>query len=794
MNMHPMQKMLAVLMLAGWGIQAAAQTGGQVVRGSVTDQSSGRPLAGAAVQIERGAFAVRAETDTAGRFRLEGVPAGRLLLRTDKPGYASRIIPDLVVNAGKETVLELELEESVYSGEAITITAPRSRDLRAVSTREFTVEETQRFAAVYFDPARMAASYPGVVQAHDQANHLIVRGNSPNGILWRMEGVDIVNPNHLSNAGTFTDRLTQSGGGTIILSTQLLTNSTFSTGAFAPQYGNALAGVFDIHLRRGNNERTEFTGQASLIGIDLAAEGPLGAGSQASYLVNYRYSFTGILGLMGISFGGEKIAFQDLAFNLSLPTRKAGVFTLFGMGGNSSNLFTAPRADSLRTEEKDRFDIEFRSAVGVGGVTHRLLLGDKTVWRTVAAVSGIRSERSGDYVQDDGSVSPVEFDELTQAKLSLNSTLTHKFSARHSLAGGFFATRTFNDLLSTVRPLPGLDPLRTLAASRGAFWLVQPWVNWSWNLAPSLSLQAGLHSMLLTVNGSTALEPRASLDWRPGARQSLRLAYGLHSQQQLPGVYFSTILRSDGSSSQANLNLGLTRAHHFIASYTLSPAEQVRIKVEPYYQALFNVPVSARPGSTFSALNLVEGYVTDSLANTGTGRNYGVEVSVEKFLSRRFYYLLSGALFESRYTAQDGIERETRFSNGLALSATGGYEHEWRARSSGKHRVLGINLRALYSGGFREMPIDLDRSRLAQTTVYDEANGFTEQLPAYYRIDLRITWKRNLGRRTQSFGLDFQNLTNRQNIAFRRYDFLLDRVVERYQLGLIPLMNYRIEF
>jgi hypothetical protein len=216
--------------------------------------------------------------------------------------------------------------------------------------------------------------------------------------------------------------------------------------------------------------------------------------------------------------------------------------------------------------------------------------------------------------------------------------------------------------------------------------------------------------------------------------------------------------------------------------------------VEPYYQALFNVPVSTRPGSTFSALNLVEGYVTDSLANTGTGRNYGLEVSVEKFLSRNFYYLLSGALFESRYTAQDGIERETRFSNGLALSATGGYEYEWRARSSGKHRVLGINLRALYSGGFREMPIDLDRSRLAQATVYDESDGFTEQLPAYYRIDLRITWKRNLRRNTQSFGLDFQNLTNRQNIAFRRYDFLLDRVVERYQLGLIPLMNYRIEF
>ncbi|MEZ4850165.1 MAG: carboxypeptidase-like regulatory domain-containing protein [Bacteroidia bacterium] len=205
----------------------------QTIRGQVLAESNEHPISEATVTIREEGVERSVTTDEKGQFRLESVKAGRYTLTVVKDGFAEYTEPDLVVNAGKEVVLDIQLSEKTYEMESVDISSPTIRDLDRVSTRVFTVEETKRYAAVYFDPARMAASFPGVVQGNDQANHLVVRGNSPNGILWRLEGVDIVNPNHTANAGTFSDRLTQNGGGVIILSTQLLTNSSFSTGAFS---------------------------------------------------------------------------------------------------------------------------------------------------------------------------------------------------------------------------------------------------------------------------------------------------------------------------------------------------------------------------------------------------------------------------------------------------------------------------------------------------------------------------------------------------------------------------------
>ncbi|MCB0854007.1 MAG: carboxypeptidase regulatory-like domain-containing protein, partial [Bacteroidetes bacterium] len=336
----------------------------QTIRGQVLAESNEHPISEAIVTIREEGVERSVTTDEKGQFRLESVKAGRYTLTVVKDGFAEYTEPDLVVNAGKEVVLDIQLSEKTYEMESVDISSPTIRDLDRVSTRVFTVEETKRYAAVYFDPARMAASFPGVVQGNDQANHLVVRGNSPNGILWRLEGVDIVNPNHTANAGTFSDRLTQNGGGVIILSTQLLTNSSFSTGAFSSQFGNALSGVFDIHLRKGNDENYEFTGQAGLIGVDLAVEGPISKKKGSSFLANYRYSTVGLLSLMGIPLGDEEITYQDLSFNLSFPTEKLGTFTLFGMGGMSSNFFKGARIDTQVVEQKQRFDIDFYSNMG----------------------------------------------------------------------------------------------------------------------------------------------------------------------------------------------------------------------------------------------------------------------------------------------------------------------------------------------------------------------------------------------------------------------------------------------
>jgi len=785
---------LSCLMVLGMmDSQLMAQELSQTVRGRVVDASSQLGLKGARVQISYSDTAVSATTDARGAFRLEGIPVGRHTLIVSLDGYDLYFIPDLEVRAGKESVLEIGLHQRLYDLGEVLITAGNSRQLNGISTRTFTVEETQRFAATYYDPARLMTSNAGVTTANDQANHIVVRGNSPNGILWRMEGVDIVNPNHLTNAGTFSDRVSHSGGGTIILSTQLLDNSSFMTGAFAPQYGNALSGVFDIHLRRGNNEQYEFTGQAGLIGIDLAAEGPISKPGGASFLANYRYSTVGLLSLMGVPLGDEEITYQDFAFNLHLPTARAGTFTLFGMGGLSSNVFAAERDSSMWKFQKDRFDINFSSDMGAVGATHSLPLGNKGLWKTVVAASAIKSERTADLLDDSYQPHQAEEDILEQSKISATTSLRYKFGQRASMRAGLFFNQLGYRLRSAAFDTGPSAEEQLIASAQGNTFLLQPYFNFSFYLSQRLKANAGLHGMYLGLNKASAVEPRASLVYEFGPGKSLSLAYGLHSQLQLLGTYFAAITQADGSILFPNRELDFTKAHHLVLSYHQLVGENLHLKVEPYYQQLFQVPVSTNPNSSFSVLNLLEGYVTEALVNEGKGRNYGLEFTLEKVLSDDYYYLISGSLYDSKYTAADGIERNTRFNGNYQFSLTGGKEIH-RITRKNKNKTIGINLRFLYQGGFRDTPIDAAASAREQRTVYVDEQAFSLRLQDYYRLDLRLTFKRDKARFTRVFSFDIQNVTNRQNIAFQYYDFLKQQVVTKYQLGIIPLLSYRLEF
>ncbi|MFP4094877.1 MAG: TonB-dependent receptor, partial [Cyclobacteriaceae bacterium] len=695
-----------------------AQSLTQTVRGQVVDAATQQPLTGASVSLLNMSPAIGTTTDAEGEFVLEEVPVGRYALRVSFVGYQSHTIPDLLVKAGKEVVLDIELEEDARKLDEIVISEerPTREAIAPVSSRSFTVEETRRYAATFFDPARLATSYPGVVATNDQANHISVRGNSPNSILWRLEGIDIVNPNHLSNAGTFNDRRVQGGGSQSVLSAQMLTNSSFLTGAFPAPYGNSIGGVFDMRLREGNNERREYTVQAGLIGLEFAAEGPFKEGGEASYLANYRYSTVGLLtGVIGLDFGGEVIAFQDLAFHLNLPTQGKGKFTIFGMGGLGSNVFEAPRDSASWESQEDRYDVTFTNDIGVLGATHELQLSKKSLWKTSVAVSALSSDRFGDRVGENYETTRLEEDSYREKRLSLNTSLTHKLSAGQTLRAGLIFNQLNYDLLSRESSIGG--SLQTLAEGEGGGQLYQPYLQWKQDLKVPISFRVGLHAMYFSLSDAFSLEPRASVQWSPSEQQTLSFAYGLHSQLQPPGVYFSAV-STNGSSIYPNRELGFTRAHHYVLSHQLNWGLSTSLRTELYYQDLFNVPISTDPNSSFSALNVFEGFVTEDLVSKGTGENYGLEMSLERSLTDDYYFLLSGSLYESRYTAADGIERDTRFNGNYTFSLTGGKEFLWS--KADKQRVLGINLRSVYLGGLRVTPIDEAASRAQQQTVFIE--------------------------------------------------------------------------
>lgn len=776
----------------------------QLIRGTIYDSETDRPLAGVTLSLEDATQAYPAVSIRNGTFSFGRVPVGRYQLVARFLGYVTQIVPEILIESGKEQVIEVRLQPGAQTLTEIVVKGIQpGNSLGSVQT--ISTEQLLRFPATYLDPARLATAYAGVINTNDQANNISVRGNSPAGLVWRLEGAEIVNPNHLSNAGTIGDRPLPSGGGVTILSAQLLNSTRFLSGAFTPEYGNTLGGIMDMRFREGNNQKHEFTAQAGLIGIDLAAEGPLNRRTGGTYLVNYRYSFTGLLGLMGITFGGEAIRFQDLSVNLALPTRR-GKLTLFGVMGQSRNDFTA-KADSLREEDKDRFSIQFDSWMSAGGLTYTQSLKNHWQWRLSAVASAninTRDQVPGASMSSGLAGNPFQYDRSTNARATLHNQLTHRVRDDQRLQLGLYLTRWYGSA-GVWRGASNLGYPRSGRLQEGVLgaWMVQPYANYQWIPSEKLSLNMGLHGNLFTLNkNSLSLEPRISARCQPIDRHAFTLAYGLHSQTQQPIVYLSQ--PSYQVPGVDNLAVGLTKAHHVVAGYTLQINETSSLKAEAYYQALFNVPVAADRGLRnaleptyygYSVLNLLDinEFAENAipLVNAGRGRNKGLELTYQKLLTKNYYLLLTGSLYEANYQAQDGVWRDTRFNGGHALNLTGGKEYiSQRNRTT---RIWGLNARISQLGGFRDRPIDAEASRRTGTTVY-ASPLFTDKLPDYFRADLRLYWKKNHAHYSRTLSLDLLNTTNAQNRAYSYYDAVQKKVVPKFQLGLLPILNYRWDF
>lgn len=756
---------------------ANAQEYDQTLRGLVRDADTGQLLEGVSILLEgtdRGCI-----TDSLGAFRMDDISIGRYSLSISFIGYQTIELSPVILDSGKETVLEISLEETTSLLQSVVVSAPQSKTTTQCPTvAVLTNEETLRFPATFDDPARLVMSLAGVAGDNDQANGLSIRGNAPNGMQWQLEGLEIVNPNHTPNAGTFSDRITQNGGGVNILSVQLLDASYFYKGAFPSEFGNALSGIMDMKLRKGNNQTHEFTGQAGLIGIEMASEGPLPT-QGGSYLVNYRYSTVGLLQKLGLEFGDEAISFQDLSFNVNIPLGKTTQSTFFGMAGVSDNFFKAKRDSSLWVFTKDGLDINFTSRMGVLGSTLSVPLGKKSSWNSALAFSGIESQRYANALDTDYQPVPAEKDETVNTKLAFRSTYLYKINIHNRLRFGLSLTNHYSKITSEIESL-------TVAYGKGSGLMVQPYVDWQFRKGPFIT-NAGLHYSRFTYNESAALEPRFSVEWQGSERSALSLSYGLHSQLQQAQLYFSITDMGD------NRHLELNKASHLVFAYKQFLNNNIQFRTELYYQRLFNLPVSAERQSPFSAYNVLESFVNEPLVNTGTAENYGIELSLRKFHTANYYYLLNATFYQSKYRGSDLIERDSRYNGHYIFNAVFGKEWEWTS-NKGNIKTLGVNLRGNLVGGFRETPIDIEASTAAGTTIYKESEVFTLRQKDYFRVDLRFYFQNNKKNFAGRISFDIQNLLNTPNTAFSYYDVRKKTIVQKYQLGLIPMLSYRVKF
>lgn len=760
-----------------------AQVPTQIIRGIVFDKDTREPLIGASVTVWNSEPELGGTTDLDGKFEINSVPVGRVQLECTYIGYGRFLSDPFILNSARSFELKIELIESaVATGEVIVSVKKFGNEplneLSILSARSFSVEETQRYAASANDPGRMVMGFPGVQPSRDSRSDIIIRGNSGIGMLWRLEGIDIPNPNHFARRGN-------SGGGITIFSVSMLSNSDFSTAAFPAEYGNATSGVFDIKFRKGNASERQHTFRAGLLGLDYSTEGPINKETGSSYLLNYRYSTLGILNQMGLHLVGPRVdnTFQDLSFNLSFPSKdKKRYLTVWGMGGLSREKENAIEGVENWRSYSDYYTRDFNSNMGAVGVTYFLPAGKDAFLKTNIAYMGQDILFQNDTLDTELRNYLLNDERYKESRIVLSSVWNKKINSQAGLKIGGILTRINYDLFRlTLQENTPID-------AEGNANTVQAYVQFRYRPTEKLTFNAGAHLTYFDLNNITAVEPRLGIKYQISESHSIMAAWGMHSKVLPIGNYFTRI-----NGMEANRGANFLRSIHSVVGYEFLPGFDWKIRLEAYHQSMYDVPVAATPGSSWSILNTIDGFAKHELVNEGTGQNIGLDLTIEKSFNKGIFLLLSGSVFDSEYTDASGRVFPTVFDSGFSATGMGG--KEWDLKNGNQ---FSLSLKGLFNGGQRLTPV-LDGapvSRYSPDPVLDESSAFSEQVQAYFRTDLRIAFRKNNARSAWWIALDIQNLTNRRNIdALNRvYDPDLNTWIYRVQSGLTPILSFQIDF
>jgi|688.fasta_scaffold11797_9 hypothetical protein len=777
----------------------------QTIRGTIVDKETQLPIEFSTVLIYKDSTLLKsASSDAQGQFVCKGIPVGRVKLMASFVGYKKMVMQNIIVSSSKEIILQIELESSVLN--EINVSANKKHEsineMALISSHVFTVEETQRYAGSRGDPARMATNFAGVNGTDDSRNDIVIRGNSPFGVLYRLENVNIPNPTHFAVAGS-------TGGPVGMLCNRMLANSDFMTGAFAAEYGNANAGVFDLRYKNGNDKNYEGTFQFGALGAEAYLEGPISKKNKSSFVFNYRYATLQMLVAMGIDIGTKEIPkYQDFQFKLNFPQKKGGSISIFGLGGlanvnlNTSKQKTPTEREIYSTKDQDE---QFRTRMGVVGLSYTRPVNEKTFAKMTFAVSTQYLQNQFQRVvrHIDSSINEYVVD-------SMYDKMYYRFQET-KITGSFFRNTKVNSNMSIRYGLITDAYLFTFIDSNfnentntwtkryqtknALHYLFQPYLQTKINMSSRLSMTAGIHIQWFTLNNSWSLEPRASFKYQIRSNQNFTIGFGIHSQMQPTYIYFQQKkIENKDKYYLPNKNLDFTRALHTVVGYDITFKKDVRIKVEAYYQKLDNIPIDTN-ASSYSVINegsSFDRFFPNKLVNRGSARNYGIELTVEKFFTHNWFIMFSGSLFDSKYRGSDGVLRNTSFNSKYVMNLLGTKEFHWGKK---RKNMVSIGGKITYGGGRVYSPYDATASLLNDELTIIDAERNTKIFPDYFRFDMKLNYVLNTKKNiTHEIGIDLVNLTGQKNVLRLTYTGGVDPVRQVNQLGFLPLFYYKLDF
>ncbi|MBP5570771.1 MAG: TonB-dependent receptor, partial [Prevotella sp.] len=590
-------------------------------------------------------------------------------------------------------------------------------------------------------------------------------------------GVEVNNPNHFAE-------ITEAGGIFTSLNGTVLANSDFLTGAMPAEFGNALSGAFDMKMRVGNNTKYEHAVQVGTLGVDFASEGPLGKGSKASYLVNYRYSFLEIAKkLHAINMEKETLDYQDLSFKLNMPTVKAGTFALWFTGLIDNYENEAPDVSDWETlwDSNDSWSRQRNCAVGL---THNYRFRSGGTLHSSVAFTGIYRKLGVNDYTEQMLMMPNMDGRNSQWNMIVSTQHQHKFSSRYTMQNGFEHQHLdFHTWLDHVDVIGG--PLMRVYESEGNTGLTRFYTNHKVALSSRFSTVAGVNVMWFNLNDQWIVEPRVSLQYKTSPSSTFSLAYAMNSRRESTDTYF--VKNSD------NKDLGLTRSHHVSASFAQRLGENAMLKIEPYWQWLFDVPV--QKGTTYSILNHNLFYQDRPLVNEGAGRNYGIDFTLERYLKDGLYGMLTATVFKSEYRDAQGQWHHSRHDRGYITNILGG--KEWMIGKARKN-VFGVNGRLTLMGGDRYTPIpesityeDVAKRSDKSVPEADGQDPFCDQMKTTVGYAFSVKYTINRRHTSHHFILEYLQMKTFQGQTF---DIRSHEIVDKFTSLTFPNIAYRVEF
>lgn len=797
-------------------LQMFSQQLTQTVRGAIVDADTKTPLVGAVVAITGTDPLMGTVTDLKGNFRFDNIPVGRITIQVSYLGYEPKTIPNIEVNSGKEAVLNFSLQESVIKIEEVVIKPKRKNgealnEMALISARSISTEQTKRFAGTWNDPSRILSNFAGVTNTADGSNDIIVRGNSPNYLQWRLEGVEISNPNH------FADQ-SHNIGGFNMLNNSVLSTSDFYTGAFAPEYGNALSGVYDIKLRAGNNEKIESTFGFGITGTDFTVEGPFKKGYSGSYLINYRYSTVALIEKLGlIEDVPSGIDFQDMTVKIVLPTNEAGTFSLFGLGG--LNKFNMPdvdgsmlptpgdkgmRSDIIEDLGKDNYLLN-------SGLNHTIAINKNSYIRTTLsyATEGIKTDIfestivtivNGDGIPETDTVNRTlnYTSKLIRSTYRGAVTYSYKLNTKNRIQIG-----TRYSLYAYVNSQSMLNENYTARIALVDFneniGALGNFVSWKYRLNEDITFVTGIHNLNVLYNNKSTFEPRLAVNWKLNKLNSVHAGYGNHSTMESIQSYFMIVEDVNGTVVEPNKDMDLLKAHHFVVGYEKQITRNLVGKIELYYQHLYNLPVENNDTSFYATINSGDEFRYVDLVNKGTSKNYGIEINIERYFTNSYYFLINASLYESKYKSLEGVWRNTMHNSNYLVNILCGKEFTNLGKKQNK--TLGLNAKIFFGGGRKIIPLLRDdQGNLAvepeNNRYWDFDKAYENKIEDNHMVTVSANYKINKPRATHEIKLELQNLTGYRVKITEYYDEDKPGSVGylAFPVGLFPNLMYRVYF